>query len=139
MSLASGTLQVCPGTTVGLRCSHDSTDDLSRWVITPPLQIDCNTAITHTNTPNGEGVCGPFTVSMISAISEQPRRSTLELVATESLNGAVVTCFAGSSISDPVVGNLTIQIIGEIACIAMQLLAPLKLAPVYMHGEHGQS
>ncbi len=137
--MASGSLQVCPGTTIGLRCSHDSAGDLSRWRVTPPLPMDCNTVLTHTVSPNSEGVCGPFTISMISADSEPPRMSTLELVVTESLNGAVVTCYAGGSTSDPIVGNFTIQIIGEIACIAMQLLAPLKLAPVYMHGEHGQS
>ncbi len=137
--MASGSLQVCPGTTVGLRCSHDGVVDLSRWRVTPPLPMDCNTAITHTASPNSEAVCGPFTVSMISANSERLRMSTLELIVTESLNGVVVTCYAGGAISDPVVGNFTIQIIGEIACIAMKLLAPLKLAPVYMHGEHGQS
>ncbi len=39
--------------------------------------------------------------------------STLELVVTESLNGSVVTCFAGGSTSDPQVGNLTIITAGE--------------------------
>ena len=102
-------LQVCPGTTVSLTCCHEGVD-LTRWRVTPPLPMDCNTAITHTNTPNSAGVCGPFTVSMISLHNEQPRMSTLELVVTESLNGSVVTCFAGGSTSDPQVGNFTVQI-----------------------------
>ncbi len=103
-------LQVCPGTTVSLTCFHDGVD-LTRWRVTPPLPMDCDTVITHTASPNSEGVCGPFTVSMISSRNEPTRMSTLELVVTESLNGAVVTCFAGASTSDPQAGNFTIQII----------------------------
>ncbi len=111
--MVDGALQVCPGTTVSLTCSHDSVVDLTRWRITPPLPMDCNTAITHTVSPNASGMCGPFTVSMISPYNEPTRMSTLELVVTESLNGAVVTCFAGASTFDPQVGNFTVQITSE--------------------------
>ncbi len=111
--MVDGSLQVCPGTTVSLTCSHDSLVDLTRWVITPPLPMDCNTAITHTYNANTEAMCGPFTVSMVGIRSEPTRRSTLELAVTESLNGAVVSCYAGGSTSDPQAGNFTIQIIGE--------------------------
>ena len=117
-------LQVCPDTTVSLTCSHDSTGDLTRWRVTPRLPMDCDTAITHTASPNSKGSCGPFIVSMISARNEPTMMSTIELVVTESLNGSVVTCFAGgSSTSDPQVGNLTIQInIGEVAaCTCMHM------------------
>ena len=109
-------LQVCPNTTVSLTCSHDGVD-LTRWRVTPPLPMDCDTVITHTASPNSEGLCGSFTVSMISSRTEQTRRSTIELLITESLDGAVVTCFAGaSSTPDLQVRNLTIQInIGEVA------------------------
>ncbi len=40
--------------------------------------------------------------------------STLVLSVDQSLNGAVVTCYAGGLTSDPQAGNLTIQVIGEI-------------------------
>ncbi len=112
-TVVDGSLQVCPGTTVSLTCSHDSVDDVTRWVITPPLTTDCNTVITHIAMGDPELVCGPFAFSMVSLRSEPTRRSTLEIAVTESLNGAVVTCYAGASTSDPQAGNVTIQIIGE--------------------------
>ncbi len=40
-----GSLQVCPDTTVGLTCSHDSTGDLTCWEIGAP--IVCSTTATH--------------------------------------------------------------------------------------------
>ncbi len=112
-AVSDGFLQVCPGTTVSLTCSHDSSDDLSRWVISPALPMDCDTPIAHTTTPNSETICGPFDVTMISARSEATRRSTLELVITTSLSNRVVTCYAGASTSDPQVGNYTVQVIGK--------------------------
>ncbi len=50
---------------------------------------------------------------MVSAMNQPTRMSTLVLSADQSLNGAVVTCFAGGSTSDPQAGNLTIQVISE--------------------------
>ncbi|XP_064397626.1 uncharacterized protein LOC135344348 isoform X2 [Halichondria panicea] len=103
-------LQVCPNTIVSLTCSHDGVD-LTRWRVTPPLPMDCDTVITRTASPNSEGLCGSFTISMISSRTEQTRRSTIELLITESLDGAVVTCFAGASSTPNLqVRNLTIQI-----------------------------
>ncbi len=113
--VSDGILQVCPGTTVSLTCSHDSASDLTRWVITPALPMDCDNGITHTTTPNSEAICGPFDVTMISARSEVTRMSTLEVVITTSLNNRVVTCYAGATTSDPQVGNYTLQIIGEVS------------------------
>ncbi len=124
--MSDGFLQVCPGTTVSLTCSHDSVADLSRWVISPALPMDCDNGITHTTTPNSEGVCGPFDVTMISARSEVTRRSTLELVITTSLNNIVVTCYAGASTSDPQVGNYTVQVIGEVPQKAAVLLIVVR-------------
>ena len=46
-------------------------------------------------------------------MSQQGCPCTLELVVTESLNGSVVTCFAGGSTSDPQVGNFTIITAGK--------------------------
>ena len=51
---------------------------------------------------------------MVSAMNQPTRISTLVLPVEQSLNGAVVTCYAGSLTSDPQAGNLTIQVIGEI-------------------------
>ncbi len=47
--------------------------------------------------------------------------STLVLPVDQSLNGAVVTCYAGPLTSDPLAGNLTIQVIKKIA-ISINLL-----------------
>ncbi len=112
--VSDGFLQVCPGTTVSLTCSHDSTTSRTSWLITPALPMDCDAVITHTTTPNSETICGQFDVTMISAGSEVTRRSTLELLITTSLNNRVVTCYAGASTSDPQVGNYTVQVIGEV-------------------------
>ncbi len=117
--VSDGNLQVCPGTSVSLTCSHNSSVDLTRWGITPALTPDCNTVITHTATANSEALCGPFTVTMISARNEPTRRSTLELVIDGSLGGARVTCHAGGSTSDPQVGSYTIQLIGKIYIAAV--------------------
>ena len=58
---------------------------------------------------------------MVSAMNQPTRMSILVLSADQSLNGAVVTCYAGASTSDPQAGNFTVQVIGEIlpcrACI----------------------
>ncbi len=37
-TVIDGALQVCPGTTVSLTCSHDSTGDLTRWEIGAPIE-----------------------------------------------------------------------------------------------------
>ncbi len=111
-TVAAGSLQVCPGTTVSLTCSHDNTGDQTRWEIGAP--IGCSATATH-SANSGIATCGTFTINMVSAMNLPTRMSTLELAVTESLNGAVVTCYAGGSTSDPQAGNLTIQIIGEMA------------------------
>ncbi len=113
---------VCPNTTVSLTCSHDSTRDLTRWAIGAP--IVCSGTATHSTNPSN-ALCGMFTINMVSAMNEPTRMSTLVLPVDQSLNGAVVTCYAGASTSDTQAGNLTIQVIGEI----LYLLA---------HGQNGQ-
>ncbi len=102
-------LQVCPGTTVSLTCSHDGIE-LTRWEIGAP--IEC-AAIVHHSTNPSDALCGTFTVSMVSAMNQPTRMSTLVLPVDQSLNGAVVTCYAGPLTSDPQAGNLTIQVVGE--------------------------
>ena len=110
-TVTGGALQVCPGTIVSLTCSHDSIGDLTRWVIGAP--IVCSGAAIHTTNPSG-ALCGTFTINMVSAVNQPTRMSTLVLAVDQSLNGAVVTCYAGGLTSDPLAGNLTIQVIGEI-------------------------
>ena len=110
-TVIDGALQLCPGTTVSLTCSHDSTSDLTRWEIGAP--IECTAIATHSTTPS-DALCGIFIINMVSAMNPPTRMSTLILAVTESLNGTVVTCNAGASSSDPQAGNLTIQVIGEI-------------------------
>ncbi len=109
-TVIGGALQVCPGTTVSLNCSHDSTGDLTRWEIGAP--IGCSGTATHSPMPSNL-MCGTFTINMVSAMNQPTRMSTLVLAVDQSLNGAVVTCYAGGSTSDPQAGNLTIQVIGE--------------------------
>ena len=110
-TVIDGALQLCPGTTVSLTCSHDSTSDLTRWEIGAP--IECTAIAPHTTNPS-IALCGNSTINMVSAMNQPTRMSTLILAVTESLNGTVVTCYAGGSTSDPQAGNLTIQVIGEI-------------------------
>ncbi len=101
---------VCLDTTVSLTCSHDSTGDLTRWAIDAP--IVCSGTATHSTNPSNT-LCGTFTINMVSAMNQPTRMSTLVLPVDQSLNGAVVTCYAGGSTSDPQAGNLTMQVIGE--------------------------
>ncbi len=101
---------VCPDTTVSLTDSHDSTRDLTRWAIGAP--IVCSGTATHSTNPS-DTLCGTFTINMVSAMNQPTRMSTLVLSADQSLNGSVVTCYAGGSTSDPQAGNLTIHAIGE--------------------------
>ncbi len=136
--VSDGFLQVCPGTTVSLTCSHDSASDLTRWVISPTLPMDCNTGVTHTATPNSGDMCGPFDVTMISARSEATRMSTLELVITMSLINSVVTCHAGASTSDPQVGNYTVQVIGEVPQKTVLLLCGISMYRLSLHSDYWQ-
>ncbi len=101
-------------TTVSLTCSHDSTGDLTRWVIGAPIGLGCSAVVIHSTNPS-VATCGTFTVNMVSAMNQPTRMSTLVLPVDQSLNGAavVVTCNAGGSTSDPQAGNLTIEVIGE--------------------------
>ena len=110
-TVIDGALQVCPGTTVSLTCSHDSTSDLIRWEIGAP--IECIAFVAHSTNPS-ISLCGSFIINMVSAMNQPTRMSTLVLLVDQSLNGAVVTCFAGTLTSNPQAGNFTIQVIGEI-------------------------
>ena len=110
-NVTAGSLQVCPGTTVSLTCSYDNTSDLTRWEIGPP--IDCIAFVAHSTNPS-IALCGSFIINMVSAEDQPTRMSTLVLPVDQSLNGAVATCFADSSTSDPRVGDLSLQVIGEI-------------------------
>ncbi len=124
--MATGSLQVCPDTTVRLTCSHDSVGDLTRWEIGPT--IDCTAIVAHTTNP-GDATCASFTVNMVSDSSQPTRVSTLVLPLEQSLNGAVVTCYAGGTRSNPQVGNLTIQFISEMAiCAICAICACLHIA-----------
>ncbi len=113
VTVTDGALQVCPGTTVSLTCSHDGVE-LTRWEIGAP--IGCSPVASHSTTPS-DALCGNFTISMVSAMNQATRMSTLVLPVDQSLNGAVVTCYAGPLTSDPLAGNLTVQVIGEILYI----------------------
>ncbi len=110
VNVADGALQVCPGTTVSLTCSHDGVS-LTRWEIGPT--IDCTAVVAHTTNP-GDATCASFTVNMVSNSSQPTRVSTLVLPLEQSLNGAVVTCYAGgATTTDSQVGNLTLQFISK--------------------------
>ncbi len=109
VNVTDGALQVCPGTTVSLTCSHDGVE-LTRWEIGPT--IDCTAVVAHTTNP-GDATCASFTVNMVSDSSQPTRVSTLVLPLDQSLNGAVVICYAGGATTDSQVGNLTLQFISK--------------------------
>ncbi len=77
-NVVDGALQVCPDTTVSLTCSHDSTGNLTRWVIGAP--IECSGTATHTTTPS-DALCEIFTISMVSAMN-QPHKDVYSCVVS---------------------------------------------------------
>ncbi len=139
-TVIDGSLRVCPGTTVSLNCSHDSVE-ATLWEIGAP--IGCSGTASHTATPS-DALCGTFTINMVSAEDQPTRTSILLLPVDQSLNGAVVTCYAGGLRSNPQAGNLTIQVVGETNInlfapwadiynpfISLQVLLPLQLLIVW--------
>ena len=74
--------------------------------------------------------CVEYSFNMVSAMNQPTRMSTLVLPVDQSLNGAVVTCYAGGSTSDPQAGNLTIHIVGEM--VAAYTLLHIKYIDVIL-------
>ena len=101
---------MCPGDFLNITCVHDgAVGPFSRWEISN-YQSSC--IVAHDGTPPPD--CGPFTISMVSVYDSSTTTvsSAAQATATQSLDGTVVTCKAGGVNTDPLVGNLTINVVG---------------------------
>ena len=100
----NGVLGVCPGETVTLSCSHNTSGtDQTRWVI---IGGDFCVVVHDGSLPP----CGLLNITMVS----DDRQSTLTSTATlSSMNDVVVQCLGGHLQTSPQIGNVTIRINGE--------------------------
>ncbi len=104
-------LTVCPGELVSLTCSHDNTaGELTKWIISGAMS--CIGLVSHT-AGFTEDTCGDFNIIMISDNTGPTVSSTIQILATEALNGILIECFAGGHSSSPLVGNTSLNVIGE--------------------------
>ena len=103
-------LVVCPGDLLNITCIHDDVvGQLTRWEFSNE-QSAC--IVAHDGTPPPD--CGSFTVSMISVYdgSASTASSTAQATANQLPNGTVVTCRAGGISTSPLVGSVTINVVG---------------------------
>ena len=104
----NGVLAVCTGNVISLVCTHSNVAaGFSRWIV--PGVSQC--IVAHDGTEPDP--CGEFTFSMVSDTSGPALTSTAQTMATESLDGTVVVCRAGGLLVSPLVGNITIRILGK--------------------------
>ena len=82
--------------------------------MTRSTTADCQEIVGHGDVAMPpDDMCGIFTITMISGTSSPAMFiSTALTTATEALNGAVVECFS-SGASSSIVGNITIEVLGE--------------------------
>ncbi len=104
-------LTVCPGKLVSLTCSHDNVaGEQTRWIISGAKS--CISLVSHT-AGFTENTCGTFNIIMISDNTGPTVSSTIQIPVTEALNGTLIECFAGGLASSPLVGNTSLNVIGE--------------------------
>ena len=106
-----GVLTVCPRDFISITCTHGNiAGQLTRWIL-PGVNSSCTVVHDGSPPPN----CSPFTITIISDNSGPTLFSTAQIAATESLNiaRARVECLAGGLLTSPLVGNITIRVIGK--------------------------
>ena len=116
----NGVLGVCPGETVTLTCTHNTTNSgQTRWEI---LGGDVCT-VTHDGTRLP--TCGLLNITMTSDNPASTLTSTAEIKATESMTDTIVQCFGGAFQISPQIGNVTIRVNGEalLWCCCLQCFA----------------
>ena len=112
----NGVVTVCPGDSLSLTCTHDNVmAALTRWEVNGSNVMSCQEAALHNNNP-ADGICGPFTIIMISDGTGPVLSSTALATVSEALDGAMVECFSGASSTAPSEGIITIQVAGERKC-----------------------
>ena len=115
-TVVNGVLSVCPGDEISVTCNNDNVaGGFSRWEMDGPLVSirNCVRRVRH-YPPNSPTSCGPVTFTNISNTSGPSLMSTAMVPVTQELNGAVVKCLAGGPSSSPQVGNVTINVFGEV-------------------------
>ena len=60
-----------------------------------------------------EETCGDSLTITISDNTGPTLTSTLQTIATESLDGTIIVCRAGAYSTSPQVGNVTIDVVGK--------------------------
>ena len=102
----NGVLGVCPGETVTLTCSHNTSGTVqTRWGISSGHFC----VVVH---DGSLPPCGVLNITMVS--DNHQIESTLTSTATiSSINDAVVQCLGGPFQTSPQIGNVTIRINGE--------------------------
>ena len=114
--LSQRVLMACPRDVVSFTCIHGNTAGiLTRWTI-QHNDYKCTRLVDHVYMTGDQ--CGPLTFTMISDNTGSTVTSTALMTATEELDGALVSCKAGSLLMSPQVGNATIHIIGEILVVS---------------------
>ena len=119
-----GVLTVCPGDSISITCTHDNVaGQHTRWIL-PGVNSSCTVVHDGSPPPN----CSPFNITIITDNSGSTLSSTAQINSSESLNiaRARVECFAGNLLTSPLVGNITIRVIGkqEIHYICVILIIP---------------
>ena len=105
-----GVQTVCPGELVSLICTHDNVaGQLTRWIVSGSQP--CDEIVSHF-TDSTEDMCGLFTITRIGN-TVSTLYSTIQIPATEALDGTLVECFSAGLTSSPQVGNTTLNVISQ--------------------------
>ena len=108
----NGVLTACTSEDISLTCSHNNVITAgTQWSISPP--VNCTATVTH-ESPNNP-TCGAFVVQDITRpANAMVINSTAVATADVSMAGSVVECVGGNSVSNFIVGNITLCIVGEL-------------------------
>lgn len=113
-----GQLTACAGDQISLTCTRDSdlSSGSSQWIASVP--INCSAVIFHLSPITVED-CAPFIFQDISEVVSPPitnLSSTAVAIASTSMSGAVVSCFAGRDLrlARQVGSDITLCIPGEL-------------------------
>ncbi len=92
-------------------CAHDDNFTLSLTIWKVAGAVACSAAAVHANT--ADIMCGPFTINMISGVGGSVLSSTLQIPATQELNGIMVQCRDSTGPNANQIGNVTVNVLGR--------------------------
>ncbi len=103
-------MTACPGDLIFITCTHNITAGagFTRWEL-PDVPL-CLVLHDGSAAPN----CAPFTITMISDNSGTTVSSTVEMTVTDrALDGEMIECRAGASLTDLLVGSVNISVLSK--------------------------